>query len=120
MRTLRQFRLAAALKSSTRTGSSRTSSLTWRHWASDSAGVDHAWLVRRRELQIRLYEAIGRLALKRFDRVYPVSSPQARELEARWGFDASRVRLLRNAVFVREIVQRPGDHVDPRRYLAGL
>ena len=40
----------------------------------------HGWCARE-GLRIRLYEAIGRLALRRFDRVYSVSSAQALELK---------------------------------------
>jgi glycosyltransferase involved in cell wall biosynthesis len=60
----------------------------------------HGWCAGE-GLRIRLYEAIGRVALRRFDRVYPVSAAQAEELEARWGFDAHRIRLLVNAVDTR-------------------
>jgi glycosyltransferase involved in cell wall biosynthesis len=48
-------------------------------------------------LRIRLYEAISRLFLRRFDRVYPLSPALLEDLRSR-GFAAERTRLVLNAV----------------------
>jgi glycosyltransferase involved in cell wall biosynthesis len=48
-------------------------------------------------LRIRIYEAISRLFLRRFDRVYPLSPALLQDLRLR-GFPAERTRLVLNAV----------------------
>ncbi|MDH3603161.1 MAG: glycosyltransferase, partial [Candidatus Tectomicrobia bacterium] len=52
--------------------------------------ADEGWL-------IRAYEAIGRLFLRRFDRLYPLSPALLRTLQ-RLNFPASKLRLVLNAV----------------------
>jgi|GEM_PF-3046603 len=47
--------------------------------------------------RIALYEAIGRIFLRRFDRLYPVSPALLQDMLKR-GFDPNRLRLLLNAV----------------------
>ncbi len=48
-------------------------------------------------MQIKLYEAIGRYFLKRFDCIYP-NSPALAEGLMRQGFDPDKVKLILNAV----------------------
>jgi glycosyltransferase involved in cell wall biosynthesis len=56
----------------------------------------HGWCASE-GLRIRLYEAIGRVFLKRFDRVYPLSPALLEDLRAR-KFCSSRLRLILNGV----------------------
>jgi glycosyltransferase involved in cell wall biosynthesis len=56
----------------------------------------HGWSAEE-DLRIRLYESIGRLSLRRFDRIYPLSHGLLTDLEQQ-GFDAARLRLILNAV----------------------
>jgi glycosyltransferase involved in cell wall biosynthesis len=51
-------------------------------------------------LRIRLYETIGRVALRRYARIYPLSPALARQM-ADLGFPSDRVRLILNAVDTR-------------------
>ena len=50
--------------------------------------------------RIRAYEAIGRVALRRFERIYPLSPALEQQMKER-GFRAERVRLILNAVDTR-------------------
>lgn len=64
-------------------------------------------------LRIKSYEAIGRIFLKQFDRVYPLSPALLQYLQER-AFDPLRLRLVLNGVDLSGIqfkfnVRRPGD-----------
>jgi len=56
----------------------------------------HGWSAHE-GLRIRLYEAISRLFLRRFDRIYPLSPSLTEDLIKR-GFEKRRLRLILNAV----------------------
>jgi glycosyltransferase involved in cell wall biosynthesis len=56
----------------------------------------HGWSANE-GMRIAAYEAIGRVCMRRFDRVYPLSATLERDLLAR-GFRPEMVRMVRNAV----------------------
>jgi glycosyltransferase involved in cell wall biosynthesis len=60
----------------------------------------HGWSGRE-GLRIRLYEALGRIALRGFDRIYPVSPALYDDLIAH-GLSSERVKLIVNAVDIRQ------------------
>jgi glycosyltransferase involved in cell wall biosynthesis len=81
----------------------------------------HGWCAQE-GARIRLYEALSRVFLRRFSRVYPVSPAQQRDLLTNYRFDEPRVRLLLNAVDIRMFdacfrARQPRARRDPLRIL---
>lgn len=80
----------------------------------------HGWSMTE-SARIRLYEAFGRVILRRFDRIYPLSTALLADMQQR-GFGASRMRLIRNAVDIAPLDQyfqnrRVRSHGEPFRIL---
>src|SRR6185295_16910362 len=78
----------------------------------------HGW-TRGERLRVAAYEGLARLCLRRFDRVYPLSEWLERDLLDR-GFDADRVKLIRNAVDARQFAEVYREQMHPRRVETGV